>query len=101
MRRDAGCEMRDALVPRLSRIPKNTRRITLATFVSTAGTGFSYANDARAPAVYGPIPGSFMTSAGCRGNGHARPREPSFANARKLEAPAEYASRAQLRLTAR
>ena len=31
--------------------PKNTRRMTRATFVSTAGTGFSYAKLATAPAV--------------------------------------------------
>src|SRR5207247_1807305 len=31
--------------------PRNTLPITLATLVSTAGTGFSYAKDATAPAV--------------------------------------------------
>ena len=34
-----------------SRVPKKYRRITLATFVSTAATGFSYAKLATAPAV--------------------------------------------------
>jgi len=54
------------------RIPRSTfpnaLLITLATFVSTAGTGFSYANEAIAPAVYGPTPGSLTSSSGSSGN---------------------------------
>jgi hypothetical protein len=37
----------------------NARSSTRFTFVSTVGTGFSYAKHATAPAVYRPTPGSF------------------------------------------